>query len=188
MVLWQTWWAGIYRVEYSLGGNYIRRNFLDCNSPDRDFLGGNFPGGSYPGWEFSRWELSWVEIFRVGIVRVGVILGGNFLWWVFSGWGLSGGIIRMEIIGVGVFLIPIHLFLIPICWKFWSCSNFSVNWNQLLICWKCHFFCYYTVRLVDFMKSNSVIWIVECHFSNLKWTFEFFYLTLKTQMVSMIQA
>ena len=86
MVLWQTWWAGIYRVEYSLGGNYIRRNFLDCDSPGRDFLGGNFPGGSYPGWEFSRLELSWVEIFRVGIVRVGVILSGNF-----SGGNCPGG-------------------------------------------------------------------------------------------------
>ena len=80
MVLWQTWWAGIYRVEYCLGGKYIRRNFLDCNNPGGNFLGGNFPGrnfpgGSYPGWEFSRWgfsrwELSWVGIF----------FGGGFFW------------------------------------------------------------------------------------------------------------
>ena len=86
MVLWQTWWAGIYRVEYCLVGNYIRWNFLDCNNP-----GGKFPGGSCPRWEFSRWELSWVGNFRVGIIRVGVILGGNFLWWGFSGWELSEG-------------------------------------------------------------------------------------------------
>ena len=83
MVLWQIWWAGIYRVEYCLGGNYIRRNFLDCNNP-----GGNFPGGSYPGWEFSRWEFSRWELSWMGILQVGVILGGNFLWWGFSGWEL----------------------------------------------------------------------------------------------------
>ena len=85
--------------EYCLGGNYIRRNFLDCNNPGGNFPGGNFPGGSYPGWEFSRWEfsrweLSWVEIFWVGIVRVGVILGwncpgGSYSGWVFSGWEFS---------------------------------------------------------------------------------------------------
>ena len=42
-----------------LDGNYIRRNFLDCNNPGCDFLGGKFPGGNfsggnYPVWEFSR--------------------------------------------------------------------------------------------------------------------------------------
>ena len=42
-----------------LNGNYIRRNFLDCNDPGCDFLGGKFPGGNfsggnYPVWEFSR--------------------------------------------------------------------------------------------------------------------------------------
>ena len=56
------------RVEYFLGGNYIRRNFLDFNNPGGIFLGGKFPGGSYSEWEFSRWdfsrwELSWVGIF-----------------------------------------------------------------------------------------------------------------------------
>ena len=87
MVLWQTWWAGIYRVEYCLGGKYIRRNFLDCNNPGGNFLGGNFPGrnfpgGSYPGWEFSRWgfsrwELSWVGIFFGGGFSDGNCAGGN---------------------------------------------------------------------------------------------------------------
>ena len=38
----------ISQVEYCLGGNCIRRNFLDWNNP----------GGSYPGWGFSGWELS----------------------------------------------------------------------------------------------------------------------------------
>ena len=54
------------RVEYCLGGNYIRRNFLDCNNPSGNFMGGNFPGGSYPGWELSGWELSCVGIFFGG--------------------------------------------------------------------------------------------------------------------------
>ena len=69
MVLWQTWWAGIYRVEYCLGGNYIRRNFLDCNNP-----GGNFPGGSYPGCRF----------YLVGVFRVDVVRGQSSGWQFFS--------------------------------------------------------------------------------------------------------
>ena len=120
MVLWQTWWAGIYRVEFCLGGNYITWNFLDYNNPGGNFLGGNFPGGSYPGWEFSRWEfsrweLSWLGIFRLGIVRVGVFLVGNFPGGncpvgSYPGWELSeGGIIRVWIFWVGVFLVPLFL-------------------------------------------------------------------------------
>ena len=78
MVLRQTWWAKIYRVEHCLGGNYIRRNFLDCNNP-----GGNFPGGIYPGWEFSRWELSgwelsWLRTFFGGGFPSRNCPGGNF--------------------------------------------------------------------------------------------------------------
>ena len=106
MALRQTWWPGIYRVEYCLGGNYMRRNYLDCNNPgwifwigifqvgviqDGIFPGGNVPGGSYPGWEFSGWELSGWELSWVGIVRVGVILGGNFFSGGFPGWSFLGG-------------------------------------------------------------------------------------------------
>ena len=102
MVLWKTWWAGIYQAEYCLGGNYIRQNFLDCNN-----LGGNFPGGSYRGW-----ELSWVGIFRVGVA-----LGGNRPGECYPGWQFSlvgvfrvgivrGGIIQVGIFRVGVFLVP----------------------------------------------------------------------------------
>ena len=99
MVLWKTWWAGIYRVEYCLGGNYIRRNFLDCNNPGGSFSGGNFLGGSYPGWEFSRLELSWVGIFQVGIFQVGVILGENFPGGSFPGWEFSlVGVLRVGIV------------------------------------------------------------------------------------------
>ena len=113
MVLWQTWWAGIYRVEYCLGRNYIRRNFLDCNNPGEIFWvgvfqvgifqvavirGGNFPGGnclggSYPGWELSKWKLSWVGIF----------FGGGF-----PGGIYPGEIIRVGIFRVGVFLAPVY--------------------------------------------------------------------------------
>ena len=83
-----------------MGGDYIRRNFLDYNNlggnfPDGSYLGGNFPGeivrvgvilgrncpgGSYPGWDFSL-----VGVFRVGIVREkhpgvggGEFSGGSF--------------------------------------------------------------------------------------------------------------
>ena len=55
---------GIYQVEYCLGGNYIRRNFLDWNNP-----GGNFLGDYYSGGDGGFW---------VAKARVGVILGGNF--------------------------------------------------------------------------------------------------------------
>ena len=91
MVLWQTLWAGIYLVEYRLGGKYIGRIFLDYNNP-----GGNFPGGSYPGWEFSGWELSEWELSWVGIFFGGDFPGGN----------CPGGIIRVRILRVGVFLVP----------------------------------------------------------------------------------
>ena len=82
MVLWQTWWAGIYQVEYCLGGNYIIWNFLDCNDPGGNFPGGTypgwkFPGGSYPGRELSEWELPWVGIFFGGAFPVGNCLGEN---------------------------------------------------------------------------------------------------------------
>ena len=40
-------------VEYCLGGNYIRQNFLDWSNPGGNFPGENCPGRSYPGWEFS---------------------------------------------------------------------------------------------------------------------------------------
>ena len=83
MVLWQTW-AGIYLVEYRLGGKYIGRIFLDYNNP-----GGNFPGGSYPGW-----ELSWLGVFQVG-----VILAGNFPGGSYPGWELSG----LELSWLGIF-------------------------------------------------------------------------------------
>ena len=79
------------RVEYYLGGNYIRRNFLDCSNP-----GGNFPGGSYRGWEFSGWELSGWELSWVGIFFGGGFLGGNS----------PGGIIRVAIFWVGVSMLP----------------------------------------------------------------------------------
>ena len=72
------------RVEYFLGGNYIRRNFLDFNNPGGIFLGGNFPGGSYPEWEFSRWDFSRWELSWVGI-----ILGGNCSGESYPGWGFS---------------------------------------------------------------------------------------------------
>ena len=95
---------GIYQVEYCLGGNCIRRNFLDWNNPGGNFLGGNYPGlgeNLLSGWELSWvvifWMgIVWVGIFRVGILwvgifRVGVILGGSFPRWEFSGWELSVG-------------------------------------------------------------------------------------------------
>ena len=101
MVLWKTWWAGIYRFKYCLGGNYIRRNFdrRNCNNPVGNFLGRDFPDGSFPGWlfsrlEFSRWELSWVGVFRVGIV-----------------WG----IIRVGIFRVGDFIVPFLLASLLVC-------------------------------------------------------------------------
>ena len=101
MVLWKTWWAGIYRFKYCLGGNYIRRNFdrRNCNNPVGNFLGRDFPDGSFPGWlfsrlEFSRWELSWVGVFRVGIV-----------------WG----IIRVGIFRVGDFIVPFLLVSLLVC-------------------------------------------------------------------------
>ena len=72
------------RVEYFLGGNYIRRNFLDFNNPGGIFLGGNFPGGSQPEWEFSRWDFSRWELSWVGI-----ILGGNCSGESYPGWGFS---------------------------------------------------------------------------------------------------
>ena len=56
------------RLEYCSVGNYIRRNFLDCNNP----------GGSYPGWEFSL-----VGVFLVGTIR------GESSGWKFSGWEFS---------------------------------------------------------------------------------------------------
>ena len=115
MVLWKTWWAGIYRVEYCLGGNYIRRNFLDCNNPGGSFSGGNFLGGSYPGWEFSRWELSWVGIFQVGVILGGNFPGGSYPRWGFSGWELSGGIIWVGIFKVEVFLVPFLLASLLVC-------------------------------------------------------------------------
>ena len=110
MVLWKTWWARIYRVEYCLGGNYIRRNFMDCNNPRGNFPGGNFPGGNYPGWEFSRWEFSRWELSWVGIFQVGVILGGGF-----PGGNCLGGIIRVGIFRVGVFLVPFLLASLLVC-------------------------------------------------------------------------
>ena len=118
MILWQTWWAEIYRAEYCLGGNYIRQNFLDYNNP-----GGNFPGESYPGWEFSRWKLSWVGIFQVGIVRVGVILGGIFLGGGFPCGNYPGGIIRVGIFRVGVFLVSKIVYII--CWKQFMCFYYK---------------------------------------------------------------
>ena len=76
---------GIYQVEYCLGGNYIRRNFLDWNN-----LGGNFPGGNYPGRELSGWEL----------YSVGIFLGGNF-----PSENCPVRIIWVGIFWVGVFLV-----------------------------------------------------------------------------------
>ena len=90
MVLWQTWWAEIYRVEYCLGANYIRWNFLDYNNP-----GENFPGGSYPGWKFSRYYLFLGEGLPSGNCPEGIIRVG-FFW-------------------VGVFLVPKIVYII--CWK-----------------------------------------------------------------------
>ena len=59
-------------------------------------LSGNFAGGSYPGWEFSGWELPRWELSGVGIFFGGGFPGGN----------CPGGIILVEIIRVGVFLLP----------------------------------------------------------------------------------
>ena len=50
----------------------------------------------------------------------------------------------------------IHSFLFSISWKVWTCLNFTVNWNQFLICWKCQIFCYYITQLDAFKKSNSI--------------------------------
>ena len=69
---WQTWWVGISRVEYSLGGNYIRQKFLYWNNQGGDFFwvviilgencpGENCPSGSYSGWKFLWWKFSWWE-------------------------------------------------------------------------------------------------------------------------------
>ena len=41
----------------------------------------------------------------------------------------------------------IHSFLLSISWKVWTCSNFSINWNQLSIFT-------FIVQLVDF-KCNA---------------------------------
>ena len=132
MVLWQTWWAGIYRVEYWLVGNNIRWNFLDCNNPGGNFSGGNFPGGSYPGWEFSRWgfskwELSWVGIFQVGVIGNFPgenCPGGSYPRWEFSLVGVfRGGIIRVGIFRVVVFLVPI--FVRSLVFPYSPRANFS---------------------------------------------------------------
>ena len=56
--------------------------FLGESCPD-----GNFLGGSFPGWELSRWDLS----------EVGIFFGGSF----------SGGNCSVEIIRVGVFMLPV---------------------------------------------------------------------------------
>ena len=59
MILWQTRWAGIYRVEY------FRWEFFK--------------------WEFSRWGLSWVGIFQGRVILAGNFLLWRFFGWELSG-------------------------------------------------------------------------------------------------------
>ena len=78
-----------------MGGDYIRRNFLDYNNLSGNFQDGSYLGGNFPG-----------EIVRVGVILGrncpgGSYPGGIFLWWEFFGWELSernirGGIFRLE--------------------------------------------------------------------------------------------
>ena len=81
---------GIYQAEYSLGGNYIRQNFLYWNNPSQ-----NFPAGNYHGW----------QILQVDIVRVGVILGGNCPGGNYRG----GSCLGWELSWVGIFFGGNHL-------------------------------------------------------------------------------
>ena len=46
-------------------------------------------------------------------------------------------------------------FAFSISWKVWKCFNFSVNWNQFLICWKCQIFCCNITKIADFKKSSA---------------------------------
>ena len=79
-------------------------------------------------------------------------------WWIL----IDGLLAGYSLFSYHVFtFIPnrIHSFLLSISWKVWTCLNFSINWNQFLICWKYQIF-YYITQLVDFKKSNSIKWIV----------------------------
>lgn len=82
---WQTWWVEISRVEYFLGGNYIRQKFLYWNNPGENFfwvviiLGGNFPGENCPSGSFSGWKFSLVKILLMRI------FGWESSWWQFPG-------------------------------------------------------------------------------------------------------
>ena len=89
--------------------NFVKLGGLQLSGVEsiwvRIFLGRNFPGGNCPGWEFSGWELSW-ELSWVWIFRVGIFFGGSF-----PGGNCPVGIIRVAICRVGVFMLPLNLFI-----------------------------------------------------------------------------